>query len=359
MLEALGEHYKTGAVLNNLANLFANQGNLGRAEQLYRQAKFHFEKAGDKGNTAIALGNIADIFFLRGDLPGAEKLYNEALEISNSLDHNDPVYTLYRLSDLALTQGRVQEAHQLAQQAVDLGRPVQGGYQDLTGALASLGEALRAEGDLRAARQQFEEALQIREKMGVSDLIAESQAQLADLDLDEGHADHAESWLRTAIVQFEKEKSDPDATSAYTSLSRVLQMQGRLSEARKAIDHATELARGSPDPALKLPIAIQTAHVEAAEGGSNTRGHGNMAAARERLNPALATAKKLGYYNLECEIRLALGEMELTSDSASGHGHLIALAAEARGHGLELVARRAEQAMAGVGAVVPNSQPSH
>lgn len=346
MLEALGEHYKTGAVLNNMAINFENQGKLDRAEQLYRQAKFHFEKAGDKVNTATALGNIADILFLRGDLPGAEELYGQGLDIANSLDHSDPVYLLSRFSDLALTQGRVQDAHRLAQQAVDSDRPHQGAYQYLTAAMVSLGEALKAEGDLRAARQQFEEAVQIRQKVGEPDLIAEGKAQLADLDLDEGHADHAEQLLRPAITEFEKDKSDPDATSAYTSFSRALQMQGKSSEARKAIDHAAELARNSPDPALKLPITIQTVRLEAAEGESNARGRVNVAAPRARLNSALATAKKLGYYNLECEIRLALGEIEIRSNPASGRAQLTTLAAEARSKGLELLARQAEQALA-------------
>src|SRR5262249_5029161 len=66
LLQELGEHEKTGAILNNMAIDFANQGNLDRAEQLYGQAKAHFEQSGDKQNVATALSNIADILYLRG-----------------------------------------------------------------------------------------------------------------------------------------------------------------------------------------------------------------------------------------------------------------------------------------------------
>ena len=39
--------------------------------------------------------------------------------------------------------------------------------------------------------------------------------------------------LRAAIVEFEKEKGDPDTTNGYTLLSRILQAQGKLEDARK------------------------------------------------------------------------------------------------------------------------------
>jgi len=344
MLEELGEHYKTGAVLNNMAIVLANEGKLDLAEQLYRQAKFHFEQAGDKGNTSTALGNIADILFLRGDLPGAGKLYQQAFDIENSLDHSEPVYLLSRLSDLALTEGRVQDAHRLAQQAVAVGRQKQQAYQYLTSAMVSFGEALKAEGDLQGARQQFQEALDIRQKVGELGLVEEDQAEIADLDLDEGHPDQAEPLLRAAIPEFEREKSDPGATSAYTDLSRALLMEGKLADARNVIQRAVELARSSPDPALKLPIAIQKARVDMASAA-----HANqpLAATRAELRQAIATAKKLGYYGLECDARLALGEMEAKSSPKLGRSQLDALASEARRHGLELWARKAEQAIPG------------
>jgi len=264
---------------------------------------------------------------------------------------------LYRLADVRLAQGQVQDAHRLAQQAVDVMRPHEGGFQYLTGGMIVLGEVLLAEGDLPGARKQFQETLEMRQKLVEMDLVGESQVELAELAEDEGHADQAEPLIRAAITEFEKEKQDPDATSAYTSLSRALLMQGKLDEARKAVAHAAELARSSPDPGLKLPIAIQTARVEM-QAESNTTGHATVTAARERLRSAVATAKKLGYYSMECEARLALGELELKNRPPSGRAQLSALATEARAHGLEFLARRAEQAMGGVGMAVAATKSS-
>ena len=347
ILEELGEHYKTGAVLNNMAIDFTNAGKLDRGEQLYRQAKSHFEQAGDKANVALTIANIADIYFLRGQLPGAAKLYQQALDIQSTLDHGDTAYLLMRLADLELTQGHMQDAHRMAQQAVDEYRPNKGAYGYLAEAMIELGEVLRAEGNLDGARQQFESARDLSQKLG-SEVFPESQAELADLALEEGHADQAESLLRPAIARFEEEKSDPASSAAYTNLSRALLMQGRTDEAHKAVDRAIELSSTSSDPGLKLPAAIQNARVEMASAGQEA----NSTVVRLQLNAVIGTTKKLGYYGLECEARLALGVLEAKVNPAAARIQLAALASETRNHGLELLARQAEQAIAAAGTSV-------
>jgi DNA-binding winged helix-turn-helix (wHTH) protein/tetratricopeptide (TPR) repeat protein/TolB-like protein len=343
ILEELGEHSKTGAVLNNMAINFTNAGKLDRGEQLYRQAKSHFEQAGDKANVALTIANIADIYFLRGDLPGAGRLYQQALDIQSRLDHGDTNYLLLRLADLELTEGHIQDAHRMAQQAVDGYRAKQGGYGYLAEALIELGEVLRAEGDFDGARQQFESARDLSQKLG-SDLLPESQAELADLALEEGQGNQAESLLRPAIARFEEEKSDPAASGAYTDLSRALLMEGRADEAHKAVQRAIELSMTSSDPGLKLPAAIQNARVEMA--GAGQEGNSTFSAVRMQLNAVIGTAKKLGYYDLECDARLALGTLEARVNPASARMQLTALALETRSHGLELLARQAERAIA-------------
>jgi ATP/maltotriose-dependent transcriptional regulator MalT len=221
--------------------------------------------------------------------------------------------------------------------------------------MIEVGEALKAEGDLTGARSQFEQTLAMRQKIGSSELAAESQAELADLAVHEDHPEQAESLIRTALAVFEKEKSDPDSSSAYTILSRALLMQGKFDEANKASRRAAELSLTSSDPALKLPAAIEQARVQAAN--PNNR-NANSAAAFEQLHSTISTAKRLGYYQIECEGRLALGELELKLNSSLGRKHLTELATETRSHNLELLTRRAEGAIVS-GAVVAENRSAH
>ena len=343
LLQGLGEHEKTGAILNNMAINLTNQGNLDRAEQLYRQAMSHFEQAGDKGNTATALVNIADILYLKGNLPGAEKLYSETIAIDQSLDHDDPSYALYRMSDLQLTQGHVREAHRLAQQAIDSIQRTQGGFGYLSEAMIQLGEVLKTEGDLQGARKQFLQVVDIQKKSGDMGLVEEAQAELADLAIEEGHPEEAESLLKPAIAEFEKESSDPALTTAYTQLSEALLMEGKVAEAHKAVQRAAEFSHNSPNPELTLPLAIQEVRIDATEAGQDAAGRAALQAAIHRLRSTIASARKLGYYGLECEARLALGEAELKVDPAQGRSLLQALQEKTHERGFELLSRKSQQ----------------
>jgi DNA-binding winged helix-turn-helix (wHTH) protein/tetratricopeptide (TPR) repeat protein len=355
MLNGLGEHRKTGAILNNMAIGFENEGHLDRAEQLYRQARVHFQLSGDRNNESTALGNIADILYLRGNLGEAEKLYQEALQIEASLEKSDPGYLLYRLADLRLAQGQVQDARRLAQQAIDAFPATDGAYQYRTGAMIVFGETLKAGGDFAGARSQFEQTLAIRQKMGALELIAENQVELAGLAIEEGHPEQAEPVLRAALKEFEKEKSDPNASSANTLLSRALLTQGKVDEAGKAVERGANLSLTSADPALKLPAQLQQARVEMA-GASPSKSR--LAAAQQRLESVITTARRLGYHNLEYEARLALGELELKTNTSLARKNLTALVSETRSLGLELLARQAEGAMAG-GTVAAQNRPAH
>jgi ATP/maltotriose-dependent transcriptional regulator MalT len=172
------------------------------------------------------------------------------------------------------------------------------------------------------------------------------------LSLDEGHPEKAEPLLRSAIAEFEKEQGDPAASSAYTLLSRALLMKGKLEESRKAIQRSIELSKTSSDPALRLPAEIQAARVEM----TNSDLHA-MNSARQELRSTIATARRLGYYGVECEARLALGELDLKLNAGTGRAELVALAGETRNHGMEFFAHEAEQAV-GSGSVLAINKAS-
>lgn len=351
VLDGLGEHEKTGAILNNMAIDYANEGKLDRADQLYEQAKKHFEQCGDKYNTATTMSNIADILFMQGNLPAAEKAYQETLDVMAPLERGEPGYALYRMADLELAEGKLNDAKMHVQKAIESILPSEGGYQYLTTAMLELGEILELQGDFAGARSQFEQTVAMRQKIGASELLAETQVELAQLSIEEGHPDQAESVLRTAISTFEKEKGDPDAASGYTHLSRALLMQGRLDESRTAAENAVRKSTTSSDPSLVMPAQIQRARVAIAAGVGT-------GSAVEELRSITLKAKKLGYYVLECEARIALGEAQMKTNPSIAKSQLTAVASDTRARGLELLARHAERTLSGNGIMADLHKPA-
>jgi DNA-binding winged helix-turn-helix (wHTH) protein/tetratricopeptide (TPR) repeat protein len=355
LLDGLGEHAKTGSAMNNMAINYANEGKLDRALQLYQKAKGHFEQCGDKNNTATAITNIADILYLRGNLSQAEKTYRQSLDLLSAIDHAEPGYELSRLADLELAEGRPKEAKLHAQQAIESLRPSQGTFQYLTGAMIELGDVFEAEGDLSGARAQFEQALAIREKTGEAMLVAESQVELAALSMEEGRPDSAEALLRTALAEFEKEKGEPDSAGAEIELSRALLLQGKTVEARTALDGALQLSNAMSNPAVKLASTIQKARLEVAGDRPNSAA---LLATQQELRATITTAEKLGYYTLQTEARLVLGRAQLKTNSSAGRSLLNAVASEAHGRGLALLAHHAQEALAAGTKAVAENQPS-
>jgi eukaryotic-like serine/threonine-protein kinase len=354
ILAGTGEHLKTAVILNNMAIGYTNDGDLLRGEQLYRQANFHFEQAGDRFNTGISLANIADISYLRGNLAGAAKSYQQAYEMMSSVENADASYPLYRLADVNMLQGHVQEAHRLALQTLDIEKSKKNDTDD---ALSELGDVLAAEGDLPGARQQYQASLDIRKARSKVTGMAENQVELADVAIEEGHPDQAGTLLRLAIAQFEKEKSDPESAAAYTELSRALLDDGEVGEARKAVERARVLAKRDPVFGLTLPLAIQTARVEAAAQTASTPA-GAVPAIR-RLQSVIVTAKKLSYYQIECEARLTMAEVELKFDPALGRSQLQTLQNETHERGLELLSHKAQKlAAASLSSARENSSPA-
>ena len=347
LLRDLGEHVKTGAILNNMATIYLNQGKVDHAAGIFKQALIQFEAGGERYDAAVAVVNMADVAYLSGKLKEARQLYQQSLDRLARLDHPDTAYANYRLGDLELTGGMVPAAHKRVQQAIEQSQPID------VSALNVMGEIFEYEGDIANARKTQQQALAVAQRKGASLLEAETQLLLARLALDEHRPDEGERLVQAALPALEKEKQNPDIIDSYTLLSLALLGQNKTAEARAAIERAASLASGSSDPALNLPLATQTARVEAAEARSST-GAASLAHARQQLQRVIADAKKLGYYLLECEARVALGELELKTAPSMARAHLASLASESRSRGVLLLADEAQAALDGPQQIADN-----
>jgi DNA-binding winged helix-turn-helix (wHTH) protein/tetratricopeptide (TPR) repeat protein/TolB-like protein len=342
LLAPLGEHEKTGVVLNNMAITYENQGQIGAAEQLFRRAASTWTECGDLLHAGVALGNLGDILLMRGQLRQAENQYEIAKKQIEVTDPNGVAYDLYNIAVIRLYKGDTAGAKLFGDQAMIVARRRKSN-PDVAAADQVLGTIEIAADDLAGARDTFQEALDILQSRGQKSGAAESQAALGEVSLEAGKPYEAEQSLRKALAEFRAETAVIDEIHTETDLSHALLEQNKVSEARATLSDAVKLNAGSPDPAMKLPLVIMDARIQAAELGAraNAKSEPELSVPREKLVTVTATARRLGYYQIECEARLALAELELREHSPSARTHLAELARDAREHGLNLVSRKA------------------
>jgi len=142
------------------------------AARLCERARALFRQAGDRVGEVSALHRLGEYHAQLGSYELARGYARQALELGP--EAGDPMSPARAWSVLGLVHSRLGEHHQAIscyQQALDLAHeqktPLSRRW--LAGLLAGFGDALQAAGDLPAARQAWQQAMQIRNDLGLPD----------------------------------------------------------------------------------------------------------------------------------------------------------------------------------------------
>jgi len=222
--EKLQDPYLLGTIVLNIGLTYRQQGDLDRAQELYDQARLHFEEAADtvgqaevlvsmasvesaRGRRELArqhlqasesyLRNIdldqgqaparkvaqirtfqADIYDALGESELAERLYEEALSIFSQ--HPDPLLeakTQVNYAGLLLRLARREEALNQIRRAREILEAYSGQdpHESLGVLYNNLGRAYQDMGDLPTALEYYDKAVQIFEAIGVDLLYAQAR----------------------------------------------------------------------------------------------------------------------------------------------------------------------------------------
>jgi tetratricopeptide (TPR) repeat protein len=195
------------------------------------------------------------------------------------------------------------------------------------------GEVLSGTGDLPGSRAKYEEALKISNQINAKQMAAAARLGIADVVMEQEQPVDTES-CRQSIAEFQAEKDTQDEIIGHAILARALLAMGRTADAQSEIDGARSLVGSSQNRGARLLMAVIASRVRAAAGGT--------AEAQRVLQETLAEATRSGFFTLQLEARLALGEIEIKSGKATaGRTHLAALEKDATAKGFLLIARKA------------------
>ena len=334
---AAGDMNGEAMMLTDLAGIYYQQGDLARAEKMWRQAIQEFRQVGNPDGVATALANLGGANLSRGNLSEAKKLLEESIPGYQAVDDKSGVaLSLNNLGDLSRQQGNLQAAETTYQQAKATAQEIDD--KDATAyVLTGLGDVLTDRGDLAAARKSYEESLALREGAGEKQAAAETQVALARLTIEEGHADQAEAAMRKCKEQFHREQAGDDELAASSMLTRALLAEGKLQDAKKEIDGAKALATQSQSRLARFQFDLAHARVLLTSEG--------LELSRAQVEEILGEARKRGFVGVEFEARLVLAEWEKKSGhDAAARAELAELENNARSRGFGLVVRQAAAA---------------
>jgi eukaryotic-like serine/threonine-protein kinase len=329
-----GDRNNEARTLNDLAGLYFQQGDLGRAQTMWRQAAKEFHEVGDTEGLAATSNNLGDVVLLQGDLREAKQLLEEALPNYQAIEDKDGVArVLNDLGDLSRQKGELQAAETTYQQAKATAQEIDD-KSVVAYVLSGMGDVLIDRGDLVAAHKSYEESLALHNQAGEKQNASEMQVALAHLAIEEGHPADAESALIKCKDQFDKERQADDELTASTVLTQALLAEGKHADAAKEVEATRTLAGQSQNHLARLQFDLAFARVLLTSDTPEK--------SRAQLEKILKDARTRGFTGVEFEARLALAELE----KKSGHGatsrtELTALESSARSKGFGLMARKA------------------
>jgi eukaryotic-like serine/threonine-protein kinase len=331
---AVGDRDNAARTTSDFAILYYEQGDLDRAEAMYRGAIKIFRQIGDLEGVTTVSGNLGDISLARGNLTEAARALSDAIPgYKEMLDKDGVALTLADLAKIGRLRGDLKaaltgykEARAIAEEIAD--------KRAAAYALAGAGDVLAEQGDLQAARNSYQESLALCKELGDKQSVAETELALARLSLEEGHAADAETVIRKCEEQFHQDGQADDELAASVSLLQALLGQGKFVEATKEKQARQARAAKNTNLLNRLQFDLVSARVELATG--------HIESSRVQLERTLQSARAHHLFGIELETRLARAELKQKLDqSARTQADLVALEKVALDKGFGLIASKA------------------
>jgi eukaryotic-like serine/threonine-protein kinase len=329
-----GDRYNAARTLNDLAGTYYQQGDLHKAESMWREASREFRHNGAVEGLAATSNNIGDVYLKQGLLREAKRMLEDSIPNYQAAgDKSGVALALSDIAELSRMQGNLGSAETTYQQAKAAANEVND-KNALAYVESGLGDVLMDRGDLAAARKSYEESLAIAVQMGEKQVEGQIQVALAVVSMEEGHPADAENALRKWKEQFHSEKQADDELTAYIGLIQTLLAQSKVAEAKLEREHAEPLAARSQSLLARLQFELVSAQVVAALG--------DLQSASRSMEATLRQVREHGYLGMEFECRLALAELQKKSGHvAASQEELASLEKAAQAKGFGLMARKA------------------
>jgi DNA-binding winged helix-turn-helix (wHTH) protein/tetratricopeptide (TPR) repeat protein len=290
---AAGDLNNAARTLNDLADLYYENGKLSEAEAMWRQAIPEFRRVDEQEGLGASSNNLGELYLASGRLRQAEELLHQAMASYQRTNDTDGLAgALADLGALSVHRGRLPDAlekfHRSLQSA-----GANGDKSVIASALSGIGDVQLQQADLDAARTSYENALRLRQELGENQAIGESEVALAKLRIQEGHPADAEAQARRCKMQFHLERQADDELSAGLVIVDSLIAETKMPDAVAEMSALDPIASKTQNHVLQLRYQLQNARLALETGDRQT--------ARRRLLATARQARSEGYVDIDRE----------------------------------------------------------
>ena len=332
LVRGIGAQRDIAGALLNIANLTYASGDLKAAHRYYQESLETSRGISNKQGILDAEGGLAADLVASADSAAALRIYEDMLKTARDIgDQKNASFALLGMGLILHEQGDLAGARKRMEEAIKITRDA-GMKGDYAAGLNVLGDIDLAQDHLENAAKNYRESLQLNQQLEDKSGQASNNAAMAWLALVENRPAEAEGLASKAADAFKGQKNADLETDALGTLVRALVEQGKLAEARKALDGAKSLP--AQDEGIRLKLAISEAYLAAREGRTND--------ATRILTECIKKAADRKWKRSEFEAVLATVEIETQTSAAAGaRARAKRLQSEAKSAGFALIARKA------------------
>jgi tetratricopeptide (TPR) repeat protein len=244
VLEQADNPADLAGALNNLADLYLQQGNFKQALDYLERAVNLFGQVGELYEVALVLNNIGRIYQAQGEIPQALGYYERAMNLFERLGNLAAIATvLNNIGTVYLSQGEAGQALHHFEGALKLDERV-GNLAEKAIILNNIGESYRHQEKLEQALPYYEQALDINKQVGN---LAEIATSLNNMGL----IYHAQREFAQALPYYERALSineqlnNPVRIAAtLDNIGHIYQAQGKWEQATQQYNEALRLYEG-------------------------------------------------------------------------------------------------------------------
>ncbi|MEA5489894.1 MULTISPECIES: tetratricopeptide repeat protein [Pseudanabaena] len=289
--ETTDEQSEKAAIIHNLAVIYAQQGQVDQAIDLYQQSLEIKERIGDVQGRAATLSQMGILLQNQGKVEEALALHQQSLELKESIGNlQGKATSLSQIAMIYNQQGQVEQAIALYQQSLEIWDRI-GDVQGKAATLHQMAGIYNRQGQVDQAIALYQQSIDIEERIGNVQGKAATLHQMAGIYADQGQVDQAIALYQQS-VDIEESIGDVQGKAATLhQMAMIYAQQGQVEQAIDLYQQSLEITDRIGDVQGKAATLAQMANIYQSQGLVDK--------AFEQYHQVLEIARQIGAVELE------------------------------------------------------------